>query len=347
MGAVKYSLVVPVYCNEASIADLVAAIGRLDRALDHALEAVFVVDGSPDRSYEQLDAALPESGLTAQLIVLSRNFGSFSAVREGLGAARGDYMAMMAADLQEPEQLILDFFRAMENDPIDVALGVRTGRSDPLTTRIASTAFWWLYRRFVQPEIPPGGIDVFACNRAFRDHLMQLHESNTSLVGQIVWLGFRRKLVPYRRLPRRYGRSAWSFARKVKYLLDSMFAFSDLPIRALTWVGAAGLAISVALALIVLAAKVTGAIAVPGYAATVLTIIFFAALNSFGLGIIGSYTWRAYENTKGRPHAIVLRTKCFGLTEQDMSAAGPSQGANYAPWGGSAAATAASVGVHE
>src|SRR5438552_17210697 len=120
VGTVKYSLIVPVYCNEASITELIAAVTRLDRALNHALEAVFVVDGSPDRSYERLDAALPASGLTAQLIVLSRNFGSFSAVREGLAAARGDYMAMMAADLQEPEALILDFFRVLESEPIDV-----------------------------------------------------------------------------------------------------------------------------------------------------------------------------------------------------------------------------------
>lgn len=311
----KYSLVVPVYCNEASIPELVAAIGRLDRALDHALEAVFVVDGSPDRSFERLDAALPASGLTARLIALARNFGSFSAVREGLAAASGDYMAVMAADLQEPEDLIIEFFRSLAREPVDVALGVRTGRDDPLATRIASTAFWWLYRRFVQPEIPPGGIDVFACNRAFRDHLLRLHESNTSLVGQILWLGFRRKLVPYRRLPRRHGKSAWSFSRKLKYLLDSLFAFSDLPIRALTWAGVAGLAISVVLALVVFIAKFTGAISVPGYAATVLTVIFFAALNSFGLGIIGSYTWRAYENTKGRPQAIVLCAKSFGERE--------------------------------
>src|SRR5437762_1673529 len=165
MGAVKYSLVVPVYLNESSIGELIDAVGRLDRALERSLEVVFVVDGSPDRSYERLDAALPTSGLTAQLIALSRNFGSFSAVREGLAAARGDYMAMMAADLQEPEALILDFFRVLESEPIDVALGVRTGRSDPLPARIASTTFWWLYRRFVQPEIPPGGIDVFARNR--------------------------------------------------------------------------------------------------------------------------------------------------------------------------------------
>ena len=315
MGRMKYSLVIPVYCNEASIPDLLAAISRLDRALGNTLEAVFIVDGSPDRSYERLDAALPASGLTGQLIALSRNFGSFSAVREGLAAARGEYIAVMAADLQEPEELIIEFFHALTAEPIDVALGVRTGRNDPLAARIASQTFWWLYRRFVQPELPPGGVDVFACNRAFRDRLLQLHESNTSLVGQIVWLGFRRKLVPYRRLSRRHGRSAWSISRKVKYLLDSMFAFSDLPIRALTWVGAAGLAISVALALIVLVAKLTDAIPVPGYAATVLTIIFFAALNSFGLGIIGSYTWRAYENTKGRPQAIVLTAKSFGESE--------------------------------
>ena len=98
-------------------------------------------------------------------------------------------------------------------------------------------------------------------------------------------------------------------------LLDSLFAFSDFPIRALTWVGVAGLAISVVLALIVFLAKITGAIPVPGYAATVLTVIFFAALNSFGLGIIGAYTWRAYENTKGRPQAIVLRAKNYGPVE--------------------------------
>jgi len=322
MGAVKYSLIVPVYRNEAYIAELIEAVHRLDRALGHALEAVFVIDGSPDRSYECLAAALPDSGLTAQLITLSRNFGSFSAMREGLAAARGDYMAMMAADLQEPETLILDFYRVLETEPVDVALGVRTARNDPLSTRIPSTIFWWVYRRFVQPEIPSGGFDMFGCNRVFRDHLLRLQETNTSLVGQVVWLGFRRKLVPYRRLPRRHGESAWSFSRKVKYLLDSMFAFSDLPIRALTWVGVGGLAISAALTVIVLAAKLTGTIDVPGYTATVLTIIFFAALNSFGLGIIGLYTWRAYENTKGRPGAIVLERRDFGKLQGGPTAAG-------------------------
>jgi polyisoprenyl-phosphate glycosyltransferase len=83
----------------------------------------------------------------------------------------------------------------------------------------------------------------------------------------------------------------------------------------LTWAGAIGLAVSLALALVVLVAKVRGDIPIPGYTATVLTIIFFAALNSFGLGIIGAYTWRAYENTKRRPQAVVLATRRFGDKE--------------------------------
>lgn len=312
----KYSLVIPVYRNEGSIPDLVAAVQRMDAALDRGLEAVFVVDGSPDRSAELLQQLVPQSGVAAQLILLSRNFGSFAAIRAGFSAARGRYLAVMAADLQEPESLVLDFFQALEHEPVDVAIGLRTGRSDPLLSRMGSATFWALYRRFVQPEIPPGGVDVFACNDAVRNELLKLDESNSSLVGQLLWVGFRRKLIPYRRLPRRHGRSAWSFSRKLKYLVDSLYAFSDLPIRVLTWVGIAGLAMSMLLTLVVLVAKLRGDIPIPGYAATVLTVIFFAALNAFGLGVIGGYTWRAYENTKRRPHAIVLMKTSFGIPEK-------------------------------
>lgn len=313
VASVRYSLIVPVYRNEDSIAELVETVWRLDDELDGGLEAVFVVDGSPDRSAELLDAALSHSETKAQLILLSRNFGSFAAIRAGLAAARGRYFAVMAADLQEPQSLIVQFFRTLERDPVDVALGVRTGRSDPLAARMGANLFWNLYRWFVQREVPPGGIDVFACNGAVRDQLLRLEESNSSLVGQVIWIGFRRRLIPYARLPRRHGRSAWTFSRKLRYLVDSVYAFSDLPIRVLTWAGAIGLGVSIVLAAAVMIAKLSGDIPIPGYAATVLTIIFFAALNSFGLGIIGGYTWRAFENTKRRPPAIVLTSKSFNL----------------------------------
>ena len=312
MDPVKFSVVVPVYRNEGSIPDLVAALQRMSEVLEGRMEAVLVVDGSPDRSHERLRALLPASGLDAQLLLLSRNFGSFPAIRAGLGAARGEHYAVMAADLQEPESLILEFFRTLDAGTADVVLGVRTGRVDPLGSRLASGLFWGLYRALVQPDVPPGGVDVFGCNRAFRNHLLALDEAHSSLVGQVIWLGFRRAQIAYERLPRRHGRSAWTLGRKLRYFSDRLFSFSDLPIRALTWAGALGLALSLVLGSVVLAARLTGHIEIPGYAATVLSILFFASLNSFGLGIIGGYAWRAYDNVKGRPLAIVMTAQRFG-----------------------------------
>jgi glycosyltransferase involved in cell wall biosynthesis len=300
-----YSLVIPVFRNEASLPELLRALADLNEGLARDLEVVFVVDGSPDRCAEILEAELPRQTFRSKLVLLSRNFGAFAALRAGLAEASGPWFAVMAADLQEPPELVLAFFRALEKEPVDVVIGTRTTRGDPALARWSSRLFWFAYRKLVQPEMPPGGVDVFGCNRAFRDQLLALHESNSTLVGLLFWLGFRRKLFPYERRPRRHGRSAWTLARRLRYLSDSVFAFSDLPVRLLVGVGSLGLVFSVGFAILVVVARLSGWIPVPGYAGTVLLITFFAALNSFGLGVIGSYLWRAFENTKGRPQSIV------------------------------------------
>jgi hypothetical protein len=164
--------------------------------------------------------------------------------------------------------------------------------------------------------MPSGGIDVFGCNRAVRDQLLGLEAVRTSLVGQLIWLGFRKKAIPYTRLPRKHGKSAWSFRKKLDYLLDSIFSFTDGPIKALLTTGFFGLLISVGFGIAVLGAKLGGSVAVPGYAATAIMILFFAALNLFGLGIVGSYAYRAYENTKGRPSAVVMTHRKFSGREK-------------------------------
>jgi polyisoprenyl-phosphate glycosyltransferase len=122
----------------------------------------------------------------------------------------------------------------------------------------------------------------------------------------LFWLGFRRKTISYVRRARPHGRSAWTLRRKLKYLSDSIFAFSDLPVRLLFYAGVLGLLASFIFGLLVLIGRLTGAIELQGYSATVLTVLFFGALNTFGLGIIGSYAWRAYENTKQRPGYVVM-----------------------------------------
>ena len=310
------SIVIPVYRSAESITLLVAALSELALSMrtkqQTALEVVFVVDGSPDDSHAQLKLALPAAPFVSQLLLHSRNFGSFAAIRSGLQVATGDFFAVIAADLQEPPELALLFLEKLASGQYDVVVGCRQNRRDPLGSRIASDTFWKLYKLCVIHDIPEKGVDVFGCNRVFRDRLLALGEGNSSLVGLIFWLGFRRAEVLYVRRERQYGKSAWTLKKKVNYLLDGVFSFTDLPIRLLALFGLSGLLVSLLLSITVLIARLVGDITVPGYAAIVLTVTFFGALNSLGLGIIGTYAWRAFENTKGRPLAVVMDAKSFG-----------------------------------
>jgi glycosyltransferase involved in cell wall biosynthesis len=307
----RYSLVIPVYRNAGSIDALLKAVGAMQLKLENRLETVFVVDGSPDDSHAQLRNRLPNSGLRAKLILLSRNFGAFAAIREGLLHARGEFAAVMAADLQEPPELVLEFFRRLEQDEGDVAFGIREARHDPWSSRLTANTFWWFYRHFVQQDVPVGGVDVFAVTRRFLNQLTVLGEANGSLLGLLFWMGGRRIFVPYTRRERAHGKSAWTFGKKFTYLLDSIFAFTDAPIRLLLACGAAGIGLATVFGMVVLVARLAGLVVVPGYAGTMLAVLFFGGLNALGLGLVGNYAWRAYENTKQRPLSIPMLIEEF------------------------------------
>ncbi|WP_277758745.1 glycosyltransferase family 2 protein [Pseudomonas sp. A34-9] len=306
------SLVIPVYRNEESLPSLLKAVDNLNVELRGALEVVFVVDGSPDRSYEILRESLPLQNFASQLILLSKNFGSFMAIRTGLQHGKGTTFAVMAADLQEPPSLVLTMNRVLNTEPVDVVVGVRESREDPFLSKLASKTFWGLYKRYVVPEMPAGGVDMFGCNLEFRDNLLKLEERHSSLIAQIFWLGFRRQVVRYSRVAREHGKSAWTLRKKVNYLMDSVFSFTDLPIRLLIRIGAVGSALSALYGVSVILARLGGLIDVPGYAMTLFTITLLGSLNLLGLGVIGSYAWRTYENTKGRPLAIPMKVTEFG-----------------------------------
>jgi len=310
-----YSVIIPVYRNAEFVPALMTEFGEIARiiATRYGMETefVFVVDGSPDDSHALLANALPTAPFKSQLILHARNFGSFAAIRTGLKAARGAYFSVIAADLQEPPDLLVSFLGNMLTGEHDIVIGTRNSRKDPIVSRLSADLFWTFYRRWINPEIPEGGVDVFGCNKAVRDELLKLDESNSSLIGLIFWLGFRRHMIHYDRRERIYGTSAWTFRKKVTYLLDSIFAFTDLPIRIMTLVGFAGVLFALVLGTIVASLRIAGFINVQGYTATVIVIAFFGALNTFGLGLVGSYAWRAYENTKRRPLAVVQDALSF------------------------------------
>ena len=303
---IRYSIVVPVYGNAASLPDLCARLETIAANLDAPLEVVFVSDGSPDNSHEVLKGLLPHASFASQLLAHSRNFGSFAAIRTGMASSRGEHVGVMAADLQEPPELMLEFFRLLASGAVDIAVGRREIRFDPRMSRMSSSFFWKVYRRWVFPEMPEGGVDIFACNSAVTAEILTLGESHTSLVGLLYWVGFRRAEVPYERLPREHGTSGWSFRAKVRYLLDSVFSFTDLPLTLLIAVGVMGGTVTALVSVVVLISFLTGGIRSPGYTPLMLVILFSTFILLLALGIVGSYVWRSFENTKRRPNAIVM-----------------------------------------
>ena len=309
---IALSVVVPVYLNSPSLAEVVERLEALQERIGRRVEAVFVVDGSPDDSAAVLRSLLTGSTLVSRLILHSRNFGAFAAIRTGFAAARGDIVSAMAADLQEPIELIEQFYEHLSSGNWDVAVGTRTKRNDPAASRGASRLYWAFYRRVVQREMPSGGVDILACTRSVAHQLAGLGESNSSLIGLLFWLGYRRVEVPYMREERKHGKSAWSFRKKYQYLLDSIFSFTSLPITLILNVGVLGTIVSFVAALVVFAAWLFGAIEVAGYTAQMLVLLFATGSILFALGIVGTYVWRTFENTKGRPNSVVMLTEAFG-----------------------------------
>ncbi len=311
---ISHTLIIPVYRNEAFLPEVLQAVQEIAHQTAGELEVVFVVDGSPDHSEAWLREHLPAFAVPSQLIALSRNFGSFTAVRTGLAAARGEFIAVMAADLQEPPSLVTDFYRVLAEGN-DVAVGTRASRDDSLSQQVPSRLFWSLYRALVNPEMPPGGVDMFAVTARARDALLAMDEAHSSLVAQLYWIGFPRVEVPYDRLARKHGESGWTLRKKVTYLLDSIFSFTDIPITLLTLMGFVGTIVFLLLGAGLMAARLLGMIVVPGYTAIMVTILFSTSLLLFGLGIVGNYVWRAYENTKQRPLGVVRTRTVYGSAE--------------------------------
>lgn len=309
--SVKFSVVVPVYKNVGTLETLITRLSIVADRLDGPLEIVFVVDGSPDESLAKLRELLPTAAVPSQLVAHSRNFGSFAAIRTGLMAANGDYVAVMAADLQEPPELMEQFFAALVDGNHDVAVGRRMSRADPALSSAMSRVFWGTYRRLINPDIPPGGVDVFACTRAAADELLQLHESHSSLIGLLFWIGHDRVEVPYDRLERPDGESGWTIRKRTRYLLDSVFSFTDIPISLLSTIGAMGAVTTVVIAMVVFVSWAMGGIKDVGYTPLMLVLLFSTFSLLSGLGVVGSYVWRTYENSKARPWAIPISRERF------------------------------------
>jgi dolichol-phosphate mannosyltransferase len=300
------SVVSPVYHNASSLPALLLEFKAVaDRNPDDDFEFIFVEDGSRDNSLDVL-VELADQDPRVRVIKLSRNFGSNAAVLAGLSHARGDAVTVIAADLQDPPALLHDMlshWRAGHK----VVLAVRTGRGDPLVTRWFASAFYALFRKFALPSMPRRGFDFFLMDCQVCELINGIQESNASIVGLVLWLGFDPVMIGYERRAReaRYGRSMWTFTRKIKFFADSFVAFSYSPLRLASGLGITLSIVGLLYAVVVLIGRLLTKTEPSGYASLMVVVLVASGTQLFMIGILGEYIWRNLEETRRRPRFIV------------------------------------------
>jgi len=301
------SLVIPVYYNEENIPVTWRALRETLETLPHGIdwEVIFVDDGSGDDSFARLCEVRESAPERVCVLKLLRNFGQYAAIQAGLQRARGDACVVMSADLQDPPQLILEMVSRWADGEHKVVLCTRNQREDGKLAAWTSRIFYRLMRRYAIPNMPEGGFDYFLIDRCVIDIMQAVPERNGFLQGQVLWAGYEPSLIPYTRRRRDLGRSRWTLSMKLAYFFDGFVSYSVAPIRLITAVGILVSVLSFSYAGLILGAWLVSAIFIPGWAATMVTILMLSGLQLVMLGIIGEYLWRTHQAADRRPAFII------------------------------------------
>jgi glycosyltransferase involved in cell wall biosynthesis len=291
--------------NEAT--GLEALFRRLDDAvgpLGVALEIVCIDDGSGDDTLERL-RALAAADRRLKVIAFSRNFGKEAALTAGLDAARGDLVAPLDADLQDPPELIGEFITLWEQG-YDVVYGVRADRtSDTLLKRLTANLFYDVFNQLSDYPIPASTGDFRLMDRAVVEALKQLPERNRFMKGLFAWVGFRQVGVAYVRPARTRGATSWGYRRLIRFAVDGLTAFTTVPLRIWTLIGAASAVFAMGFGVFLILRVLLVGREVPGYASLMVVVLFAFAIQMIALGIMGEYLGRMYQEVKQRPSYLV------------------------------------------
>ena len=299
----KLSIIIPVYYNEMNLHDLYEDL--FTKVLQHLedYELVFVDDGSQDASYAIIQELIQRDSKIVSL-KLSRNFGSHAAILAGLNHCTGDCAVMKTADLQEPSSMILEMYAKWQAGN-NVVLAIRSDREESVFQSFFSNLYYRIMRRYVLKNMPLGGFDCFLIDRKVIEVLRLMDEKNTSLMGQILWAGFKTDSIYYTRLKREKGKSRWTLQKKIKLVIDSVLSFTYLPVRFMTVIGLIFFLGSVIWAAFIIYQRIFGGIALEGWTTLMAFNLFASGLNLLTLGIIGEYLWRNFDATRPRPTYIV------------------------------------------
>ncbi|HPF59836.1 MAG TPA: glycosyltransferase family 2 protein [Candidatus Competibacteraceae bacterium] len=304
------SVVIPVFRNQETIEETCLQIFNVYQQTfsQHELEIVLVDDGSDDDSYKKLLSIYERYPEKIVIVKLSRNFGQLFAILAGYSIARGDAIITISADLQDPVSLMADMVAHWEQGN-EIVVAYRQGREDDIAARLFSKAAYSVAKK-ANPNMPSGGFDYLLLSRKAVDLLKAFHGRHRFFQGDVLWLGLKTVFIPYIRKKRKFGKSGWSFSRKIKYFIDLILDSSYLPIRLMSAVGVITALTGCVYAIAIVYAWLVNQTPFQGWAPLMIIVLLVGGMIMTMLGVIGEYLWRIYDDVRERPMYVIDKIIC-------------------------------------
>jgi putative glycosyltransferase len=295
------SIVTTLYRSAPYIDEFYRRVSRAAETLTSSYEIVFVNDGSPDDSLERA-VALHQADPRVKVVDLSRNFGHHKALLAGLEYAQGDLIYLLDSDLEEEPEALVPLYNLLREMDADVAYGIRQNRYGTPIQRLGGRAYFWVYNAFSSQPIPTDMCTARVMTRRYVNSLLQHGEREVVLSGVLALTGYRQVPLPMQKL--RKGTSSYGLTRSVSLLIDSVTSQSSKPLIWMCGLGVAILAVTVALAVLLLLRRIVSGIEVEGWTSLILSVWMIGGLILFSQGLIAMYIAKIFLEVKQRPRTI-------------------------------------------
>lgn len=299
------SLVIPIFNEENLIGDLVKRTVDAIESFTSDYEVIFVDDGSTDSSLDKL-LAYKQKNTKLKVLSLSKNFGHQAAYTAGLEYSKGDIVAMMDGDLQDPPELLAEMYSKLKNDEFDIVSGKKSGRKGNAGRNLYSVLFHLFFRHIGEIKDMENSGNYSMMTRKAVEALLSMKEKVRYLPGLRTFIGFRQGYIEFVREDRFKGDPKMSIRKLIVLAADAIFSFSRFPIRLCLILGAIGATVFLGAGIYVLVAKAYG-FAVVGWSSTLLSIYFLGSIQLVFLGIMGEYVYRSYKESQNRPIYFVRK----------------------------------------
>lgn len=306
------SLVIPVFNEEKLIDELLRRTLQAVESMTNHYEIIFVDDGSTDGSLGKI-LDWRERNNRIKVLCLSKNFGHQAAYTAGLDHARGEIVAMMDCDLQDPPELLPEMYKMITSGEYDIISGKKTGRKGKSSRNLWFMLFHLFFRTIGDIKNMENAGNYSMMSREAVDALLSMKEKVRYIPGLRTFIGFRQGYVEFVRDERYEGKPKMSFNQLATLAADAIFSFSRFPIRFCLVLGIAGVLIFLIAGIYVLIAKISG-FAVPGWSSTILSIYFLGSVQLVFLGVMGEYIYRNYKESQNRPVYFVKKFHDGGST---------------------------------